>query len=59
MLVNSFDTKYSLTAKKYESLDSSFTKIVSANKKFSRIYTSVIKYKSLDQFELISKKLRK
>ena len=47
MLVNSFDTKYSLTAKKYESLDSLFTKIVSANKKFSRIYTSVIEDKSL------------
>ena len=37
MLVNSFDTKYSLTAKKYESLDNSFTKTVSASKKFSRI----------------------
>ncbi len=47
MLVNSFDTKYSLTAKKYESLDNSFTKIVSANKKFSRIFTSVIEDKSL------------
>ncbi len=47
MLVNSFDTKYSLTAKKYESLDNSFTKTVSANKKFSRIFTSVIEDKSL------------
>jgi len=47
MLVNSFDTKYSLTAKKYESLDNSFTKILSANKKFSRIFTSVIEDKSL------------
>ena len=26
MLVNSFDTKYSQTAKKYESLDNSFKK---------------------------------
>ena len=47
MLVNSFDTKYSLTAKKYESLDNSFTKSVSSNKKFSRIFTSVIEDKSL------------
>ena len=47
MLVNSFDTKYSLTAKKYESLDNSFTKTVSASKKFSRIFTSVIEDKSL------------
>ena len=47
MLVNSFDTKYSLTAKKYESLDILFTKTVSANKKFSRIFTSVIEDKSL------------
>ena len=47
MLVNSFDTKYSLTAKKYESLDKSFTNTVSANKKFSRIFTSVIEDKSL------------
>ena len=47
MLVNSFDTKYSLTAKKYESLDSTFYKTVSANKKFSRIFTSVIEDKSL------------
>ena len=48
MLVNSFDTKYSNTAKKYESLDNSFTKIVSANKKFSRIFTSVIENKYLN-----------
>ena len=47
MLVNSFDTKYSLTAKKYETLDNLFTKTVSANKKFSRIFTSVIENKSL------------
>ena len=47
MLVNSFDTKYSKTAKKYETLDSSFTKIVGSNKKFSRIFTSVIENKSL------------
>ena len=48
MLVNSFDTKYSQTAAKYESLDNSFTKILSANKKFSRIFTSVIENKSLN-----------
>ena len=48
MLVNSFDTKYSQTAKKYESLDNSFTKILRSNKKFSRIFTSVIENKSLN-----------
>ena len=48
MLVNSFDTKYSQTAKKYESLDSAFIKIISANKKFSRIFTSVIEDKFLN-----------
>ena len=31
MLVNSFDTKYSQTATKYESLDITFTKILSSN----------------------------
>ncbi len=47
MLVNSFDTKYARTASKYEYLDNSFTKILSSNKKFSRIFTSVIEDKSL------------
>ena len=47
MLVNSFDTKYAKTALKYESLDNSFTKILSSNSKFSRIFTSVIENKSL------------
>ena len=47
MLVNSFDTKYAKTALKYESLDNSFTKIISSNRKFSRIFTSVIENKSL------------
>ncbi len=47
MLVNSFDTKYSKMAKKYENLDRSFTKIVGSNNKFSRIFTSVIENKSL------------
>ena len=47
MLVNSFDTKYAKTASKYESLDNSFTKILSSNNKFSRIFTSVIENKSL------------
>jgi len=46
MLVNSFDTKYAKTAFKYESLDNSFTKILSSNNKFSRIFTSVIENKS-------------
>ena len=47
MLVNSFDTKYAQTASKYEYLDNAFTKILSSNKKFSRIFTSVIEDKSL------------
>ena len=47
MLVNSFDTKYSKTAEKYDFLDNSFTKILVSNKKFSRIFTSVIENKSL------------
>ena len=47
MLVNSFDTKYAQTASKYEYLDNSFTKILSSNKKFSRIFTSVIEDKYL------------
>ena len=47
MLVNSFDTKYLKTALKYEKLDNLFTKILSSNKKFSRIFTSVIENKSL------------
>ena len=47
MLVNSFNTKYAKTALKYESLDNSFTKILSSNNKFSRIFTSVIENKSL------------
>ena len=48
MLVNSFDTKYAKMAKKYESLDYSFTKILGSKKKFSRIFTSVIENKSLE-----------
>ena len=48
MLVNSFDTKYAKTAAKYESLDNTFSKILSSNKKFSRIFTSVIEDKSLN-----------
>jgi len=47
MLVNSFDTKYAKMALKYESLDNSFTKVLSSNSKFSRIFTSVIENKSL------------
>ena len=47
MLVNSFDTKYSQLAKKYENLDNLFTNTLSANKKFSRIFTSVIEDKYL------------
>ena len=48
MLVNSFDTKYAQTAAKYESLDITFSKILNSNKKFSRIFTSVIQDKSLN-----------
>ena len=48
MLVNSFDTKYAKTAAKYESLDITFTKILNSNKKFRRIFTSVIEDKSLN-----------
>ncbi len=48
MLVSSFDTKYSQTAFKYESLDNNFTSILSKNKKFSRIFTSVIENKNLN-----------
>ena len=35
MLVNSFDTKYSKTAYKYELLDDNFTSLFSKDKKFS------------------------
>tara|TARA_Y100000768_G_C23984335_1_gene687812 strand:- start:2800 stop:3504 length:705 start_codon:yes stop_codon:yes gene_type:complete len=48
MLVSSFDTKYSKTASKYESLDNNFTSILSKDKKFSRIFTSVIENKDLE-----------
>ena len=54
MLVNSFDTKYAKTAAKYESLDNSFIKILSSNKKFSRIFTSVIENKSLKSLSEIT-----
>ena len=47
MLVNSFDTKYSQTALKYESLDNNFTSILSKNKNFSRIFTSIVENKTL------------
>ena len=47
MLVNSFDTKYSQTALKYESLDNNFTSILSKNKNFSRIFTSTVENKTL------------
>ena len=47
MLVNSFDTKYLKTALKYENLDNLFFRILSSNKKFSRIFTSVVENKSL------------
>ena len=48
MLVNSFDTKYSKTAIKYEFLDNNFTSILSKDKKFSRIFTSVLENKELN-----------
>tara|TARA_Y100000996_G_C22546959_1_gene652211 strand:- start:1506 stop:2210 length:705 start_codon:yes stop_codon:yes gene_type:complete len=47
MLVNSFDTKYAKTAYKYESLDNNFTSILSRDKRFSRIFTSVLENKKL------------
>ena len=47
MLVNSFDTKYSQTALKYESLDNNFTSILSKNNNFSRIFTSTVENKTL------------
>ena len=43
MLVNSFDTKYAMTASKYEVLDNFFTKALSSNKKFSRILHLLLK----------------
>ena len=48
MLVNSFDTKYSKTAAKYEILDDNFTSILKKKKNFSRIFTSVLENKELN-----------
>ena len=48
MLVSSFDTKYSQTAIKYEYLDNNFTNLISKDRRFSRIFTSVIENKKLD-----------
>ena len=48
MLVSSFDTKYSKTAYKYEFLDNNFSSHLSKNKKFSRIFTSVVENKTLN-----------
>src|SRR5210317_267765 len=48
MLVSSFDTKYSQTATKYEYLDNSFTSLLSKDRRFSRIFTSVIENQKLD-----------
>ena len=48
MLVSSFDTKYSKTALKYESLDNNFVSTLSKNKHFSRIFTSIVENKVLN-----------
>ena len=48
MLVSSFDTKYSQTATKYEYLDNNFTNLLSKDRRFSRIFTSVIENRKLD-----------
>ena len=48
MLVNSFDTKYSKTALKYESLDNNFVSTLSKNNHFSRIFTSIVENKALN-----------
>ncbi len=48
MLVSSFDTKYSKTAFKYESLDNNFSSVLSKKNSFSRIFTSVVENKSLN-----------
>lgn len=49
MLVNSFDTKYSKTASKYELVDVNFTSLLSKNKKFNRIFTSIIENQELNE----------
>jgi len=48
MLVNSFDTKYSKTAYKYELLDDNFISLFSKDKKFNRIFTSVLENQELN-----------
>ena len=48
MLVNSFDTKYSQTAAKYEYLDNNFTNLLAKDQRFSRIFTSIIENQKLD-----------
>ncbi|MAV81911.1 MAG: hypothetical protein CMI90_00425 [Pelagibacteraceae bacterium] len=48
MLVNSFDTKFGNTAKKYELLDNTFIKLIKKNKSFERIFTSVSTNKNLE-----------
>ena len=54
MLVNSFDTKYAKTAIKYEKLDNTFSTIISSNKKFSRIFTSVIENQTLNSLSEVN-----
>ena len=48
MLVNSFDTKYSQTATKYEYLDNNFTNLLAKDHRFSRIFTSIVENQKLD-----------
>ena len=54
MLVSSFDTKYSQTAIKYEYLDNNFTSLLSKDRRFSRIFTSVIENQKLDLSSALS-----
>ena len=49
MLVNSFDTKFSKTAEKYENLDNSFVNLLKKKKSFNRIFTSVVTNKKVSE----------
>ena len=49
MLVNSFDTKFSKTAEKYENLDNSFVSLLKKKKSFNRIFTSVVTNKKVSE----------
>ena len=49
MLVNSFDTKFSKTAEKYENLDNLFVNLLKKKKSFNRIFTSVVTNKKVSE----------